>query len=134
VKAQPLRSGERALLDLLLSRDFPGRAELVRQAETVRTAGLSCSCGCPSFSLLADRSLPPARVAYADRMVSDAHGTDPGGNEVVVLLFTEDGYLSEVEVYSVEGDDFGGLPQPDSLKLSEWSEPNESGVQHLLNP
>ena len=134
VEAQPLRSDERALLDLLLSRDFPGRGELVRRAETVRTGGLSCSCGCPSFTLIADRSLPAAPVAYADRMVSDAHGTDPDGNEVGVLLFTEDGYLSEVEVYNVQGDDYGGLPQPDSLKLSEWSEPNESGVRHLLNP
>jgi hypothetical protein len=51
-----------------------------------------------------------------------------------VLLFTEDGYLSEVEVYSVEGDDYGGLPRPESLKLSEWSEPNNSGIRRLRNP
>jgi hypothetical protein len=54
-------------------------------------------------------------------MVSDAHGTDPGGNEVGVLLFIEDGYLSEVEVYSTTGEGFDGLPQPLALKLSEWS-------------
>jgi hypothetical protein len=133
VKGIPLKSGQLALLDFLLSRDFPGRAELAQQAETVLTAGPSCSCGCPSFSLVPDRSLPPAAVAYAERMVSDAHGTDPGGNAVGVLLFTEDGYLSEVEVYSV-GDDFEGVTQPDSLKLSEWSEPSERGGRHLLNP
>ncbi len=67
-------------------------------------------------------------------MVSDAHGTDPGGNKVGVLLFTEDGYLSLLEVYSVGGSRFDGLPQPDSLKLSEWSEPNESGTRWLVNP
>jgi hypothetical protein len=122
------------LLDFLLSRDFPGRAELVRQAETVQTNGLSCSCGCPSFSLVPDRSLPAAAVTYADRMVSDAHGTDPGGNAVGVLLFTEDGYLSQVEVYSVEGDDFDGLPRPELLQLSEWSERDEHGNSRLLNP
>src|SRR3954454_2460877 len=114
MEARPLQNGERALLDFLLNRGVPGQAELARQAETVLTAGLSCSCGCPSFSLVADRSLPQAPAAYAERMVSDAHGTDPDGNAVGVLLFTDDGYLSEVEVYGVEGDDFDGLPQPDS--------------------
>jgi hypothetical protein len=66
-------------------------------------------------------------------MVSEAHGTDPGGNEVGVLLFTQEGYLAEVEVYSFVGD-FGGLPHADSLKLSEWGEPNESGMRQLLDP
>jgi hypothetical protein len=66
-------------------------------------------------------------------MVSDAHGTDPGGNEIGVLLFTEDGYLFDVEIYGV-GDDFAGLPRPDSLKLSEWSERDDHGTRRLLNP
>jgi hypothetical protein len=131
VEARPLQNDERAVLDFLLTRDFAGQEELARQAETVLTAGPSCSCGCPSFSLVANRSLPPAAVQYADRMVSDAHGTDPGGNKVGVLLFTDNGYLSQVEVYSVEGDDFGGLPNPDALKLSEWSEGSRG---HPLNP
>ena len=128
---RPLESNERDLLNFLLSRDFPGRAELAAQADTVLTSGLSCTCGCPSFSLVADRSLAPAPVA--ERVVSDAHGTDPGGNEVGVLLFADDGYLSDLEVYSMGGDDFGGLPKPDSLKLSEWSTPDEHGTSHLLN-
>ena len=132
VEARPLHDQEKALLDLLLSRDFAGRRELVAQAETVLTAGSSCSCGCPSFSLVADRSLPPAAVSEA--MVSDAHGSDPGGNKVGVLLFTEDGYLSEIEVFGWEGSTFDGLPEPDSRKLSEWGEPNESGTRWLLNP
>jgi hypothetical protein len=134
VDARPLDGDQRALLDFLLSRGFPGRTELIRQAETVLTAGSSCSCGCPSFSLVADRTLPAAAVGYADRMVSDAHGTDPGGNEIGVLLFTEDGYLFDVEIYSIAGDEFAGLPRPDSLKLSEWSERDHQGTRRLLNP
>lgn len=122
------------MLDLLLSRDFPGRSELARQAETVRTGGSSCSCGCPSFSLLADRTLPAANVDYADRMVSDAHGIDPAGNLVGVLLFTKDGYLDDVEIYGVEDITFAGLPRPESLTLDEWSEPDKSGFRWLLNP
>ncbi len=67
-------------------------------------------------------------------MVSDAHGTDPGGHAVGVLLFADDGYLSEIEVYSVDDDDFGGLPQPDLLRLDEWSDRDQDGTRHLLNP
>jgi len=130
--SRPLQKDERSLLDFLLYRDFPGQPELVAQAESVRTAESSCSCGCPSFSLVPDLSLPPAPVA--GRMVSDAHGTDPGGNEIGVLLFVEHGYLAEVEVYSVRGDGFGGLPRPVALKLSEWSEPDEHGTRRLQNP
>jgi hypothetical protein len=67
-------------------------------------------------------------------MVSDAHGTDPGGNKIGVLLFTEDGYLAEIEVYSFGGSNFAGLPDVHSLKLSEWSAPNKNGSRQLLNP
>ena len=31
------------------------------------------------------------------------------------------------------GDGFGGLPSADSLKLSEWSEPNEYGTRWLID-
>jgi hypothetical protein len=66
-------------------------------------------------------------------MPTDAHGTDPDGNLVGVLLFADDGYLSEVEVYSIDGSDLADLPDPRKLTLSEWSEPNETGARHLLN-
>jgi hypothetical protein len=133
VKSQPLSAEQRALLGFLLDRDFSGQRELAAQAESVETGGSSCSCGCPSFSLIADRSLPPAKVEQ--RMVSDAHGADPGGNSVGVLLFVEDGYLSEVEIFNNgEFDGFDGLPQPRSLTLSEWSSPDENGVRSLTNP
>jgi hypothetical protein len=122
-----LSDDQRALLDFLLTRDFPGRPELARQAQTVMTGGSSCSCGCPSFSLIADRTLPAADVSYADRMVSDADGADPAGNMVGVLLFTDGGYLDDVEVFSYEDSTFAGLPRPESLTLNEWSEPDDDG-------
>ena len=133
MEERPLTSEERAVLEVLLSREFPGHAELVAQAASVRTGGSSCSCGCPSFSLIPDRALPPAPVAQ--RMVSDAHGDDPGGNRVGVLLFVDDGYLSEVEIYDVMCEDrgFAGLPDANGLRLSEWSEPNEFGTRWLRN-
>jgi hypothetical protein len=79
-----LHSDERAVLDLLLSRDFPGRAELARQAETALTAGSSCSCGCPSFSLVADQSLPPAAIREPRLLLSPAvRGTDLAHGAVI---------------------------------------------------
>ncbi len=52
-------------------------------------------------------------------MPTDAHGTDPGGKPVGVLLFVDDGYLSEVEVYSVDGSGFAGLPDASALSGGE---------------
>jgi hypothetical protein len=110
VQTRDLKPEERAVLDLLLTRRFPGRNALLDQAKTVRTAGLSCTWGCPSFSLAPDRTLQAAELAK--RMPTDAHGTDPGGNEVGVLLLVDDGYLAEVEVSSFGEDEFAGLPAP----------------------
>ena len=67
-------------------------------------------------------------------MPSDAHGSDPGGNSIGVLLFVKEGYLSQVEVYSNEGSKFEGTPDPDALKLSEWSVRDKNGSKRLLNP
>jgi hypothetical protein len=67
-------------------------------------------------------------------MASDAHGLDPGGNSIGVLLFVKDGYLDDVEIFGYEGSTFAGLPVPSALKLSEWSEPDRSGIRYLTNP
>jgi hypothetical protein len=135
--SRPLQDAERAVLDLLLSRDFPGRDELLVQAQSVQTTGSSCTCGCPSFSLLAHRHLPRADAGY---FPAAANGTDPVGNDVTVELHVRCGYLSEVIVglcgedvvhrahdvahYFLYGghfdgrqDRFAGLPARDSLEL-----------------
>jgi hypothetical protein len=67
-------------------------------------------------------------------MVSDAHGLDPGGNSIGVLLFVKDGYLDDVEIYNNEGSRFAGLPVPSALRLSEWTAPDQAGIRHLTNP
>src|SRR5581483_8212077 len=132
MELRELTDPERQVLAFLLARDLPGRDDLVRQAGTVMTSGSSCDCGCPSFSLHPDKSLPAATEAA--QMVSDAHGLDPGENSIGVLLFVKDGYLDEVEIYSNEGSTFAGLPDPSALRLSEWSEPDRSGTRYLTNP
>ena len=127
-----LNQAERLLLDFLLAKPFSGRDALSRQAETVQTGGSSCTCGCPSFSLVPDKSLPPTEIS-GRAMVSDADGLDPGGTEVGVLLFIDEGYLFDVEVFNY-GDAFGGLPHPSALKIRERSAPDSDGHRRLLNP
>jgi hypothetical protein len=86
----------------------------------------------PRFSLVPDKSLPAA--PEAGHMVSDAHGLDPGGNSIGVLLIVNDRYLDDVEIFGDEGSTVAGLPVPSALKLSEWSEPDRSGTRYLTNP
>ena len=75
---------------------------------------------------------PPASVA--ERTPTDAHGTDPAGSQIGVMLFVDDGYLSEVEIYILDDGRFAGLPDPLELKLSQWSDLDASGSRRLLNP
>ena len=65
-------------------------------------------------------------------MASDAHGADPGGDAVGVLLVIDRGYLSDVEVYSNVEPTFAGVPDPSALKPSEWTTPDEFGTRRLL--
>jgi hypothetical protein len=117
----------------MLSEPFPGRDELIPQAKTARSTGASCSCGCPSFGLAPDKSLAPALVP--ERVPVSASGRDPGGNLVGVLLFVDDGYMSNLEVYSASGESaFAGLPDPGDLTIDEWSQPDREGFQYLPTP
>jgi hypothetical protein len=126
-----LTGDERALLDFLLSADFKGRDELRKQAVSVRTAGSSCDCGCPSFHLNPREHLPAAPVDK--RVPVEAHGRDPGGHRIGVLLFTKDGYLANVEVFGYDSSELSGVPRPEDLKISAWSDPDERGFRALLN-
>lgn len=129
--ATPLTDKQRTVLEFLLREPFPGRDELARQAETARTTGPSCTCGCPSFGLLADRRLPPAIVE--DLVPVEAVGHDPAGNLIGVLLFVRDGYLDDVEVYSLDASEFAGLPQLEALEIARWDAPDANGVRWLKN-
>jgi hypothetical protein len=129
---QPLSIEQRAVLDFLLVKDFKGRDELAAQAETVRTSGSSCDCGCPSFSLDPDRTLPAAVVD--DTVPVEAHGPARDGSPIGVLLFVRDGYLDELEIFGYAETPPPELPDTQRLALSQWSDPNGGGVRILLNP
>jgi hypothetical protein len=130
VTLRELTNDERAILALLLRHSFPGQPELAIQAEMVRTSGLSCSCGCPSISLVVDGQAPAAPVT--DRVPVDAYGRDTNGSLVGVLLFVDDGYMSELEFYNHD-DAPPGIPRLETLRIAEWSERDRSGTRWLLN-
>src|SRR4051812_43182908 len=99
----------------LVEASSAARDVLVAQATTARTEGSSCGCGCASFSLVPDRTLSAA--PSAERPAVEAHGTDSGGKDVGILLWTKEGYLSEVEVFGYDDAPFAGVPAPDALRI-----------------
>lgn len=110
---RPLRDYERALLDFLLSADFPGRDELRKQAETVRVVG-ECQCGCGTIELQVQPDLPPANVTRP--IPIEAYG------EVIdVLLFARKGVLGSLEIVFYADPPERPYPRPEQLKL--WKRP-----------
>ncbi|MGH2573737.1 MAG: hypothetical protein ACRDGU_09735 [Actinomycetota bacterium] len=122
---------ERAILAFLLSKQFPGREELLVQLEHTRVTGPSCNCGCDSIGLVVDRTVPPAPVD--ERVPTDAFGRDSAGAEVGALLHVIDGYMDDLEFYSVSDAQQFGRPTLDSLQLAQWSKKDIRGTAALLN-
>jgi hypothetical protein len=112
-----LRPEERAtLLALLDHADFRGRDELIEQVE-VTQALRECSCGCASIDLVVDPAAPPAvgtwRPIPNEAEVIDGEGEHVGG----VIVFTEDGYLSSLEIFTWLDDPINPFPPPERLRL-----------------
>jgi hypothetical protein len=118
---------ERAILEFLLAKRFPGRDQLLAQLDQVLVTGSSCGCGCDSVGLAVSRSAPAATVS--ERVPTDAFGRDPSGVQVGVLLHVIDGYMAELEFYSTTDASGFGRPTLDSMRLAEWSEPDDLGVR-----
>lgn len=112
-ESRALTDDERSLLAFMLSDPIEEREALLAQAATATTTGSSCDCGCPSFTLQVDLSV--ARVDLCG-VVRNGEGVDAGSNAVGVILWADDGYLSEVEVHALGGS-FDGLPRPADLTL-----------------
>jgi hypothetical protein len=87
---------ERAILDLILSIDFDGVAQLREQASSVLVTG-KCDCGCPSIELTVATEARPAavphRLAPVEGIVAPIADEPPGE----VILFVDDGRVSFLE-------------------------------------
>ncbi|MEU9013453.1 hypothetical protein AB0D12_27565 [Streptomyces sp. NPDC048479] len=104
-----------AVLTALLSSDRPGFAELRGQIPYARTTE-PCGCGCATVSLeVARDGVEPAAAAANPVAEADVSTTD--GRLGGVLLFVTDGYLSLLEIYSLEEEPFATWPRADQLTV-----------------
>jgi hypothetical protein len=104
---RPPNGEERAILDFLLSIEFPGRDALSKQAGHARVVG-RCHCGCATVNLAVDRdSVGPAQVV--GRTPVDAMAREEGWG---LILFVDDGYLSSLEIYSAAEEPPSMFPSP----------------------
>lgn len=113
---RPLLPEERTtLLALLHYGDFKGRDALVEQADAARVDWY-CGCGCATVNLTVDPAAPSARRTYRpvpnEATVVDADGEIIGG----VIVFADDGYLSNLEIYWYY-EPISPFPPLDRLKL-----------------
>jgi hypothetical protein len=124
---RPLTELERAILDFLLTAEFPGRGELRAQADHVRVTG-RCRCGCATVDLTVDRAAAPL-AQVGERMVADSMSRD---EEYGLLLFVDDGYLSSVEIYGNAAEPPSEFPPPSDFLAPLGHPPSYAGSKESL--
>ncbi|MEH1166849.1 hypothetical protein V6V47_15835 [Micromonospora sp. CPCC 205539] len=109
---RPLRQPERAVIERLLAVPFPGRDELLAQlGHTVVDGG--CRCGCATINLSVERSAAaPAPVVTTAPVSADL---GEGDSYAGVILLVRDGFLSCLEVYSID-EPVRSLPPADTIR------------------
>jgi len=115
---RPLLSEERAALLALLNYDnFEGRDALLEQVDSARVSWY-CGCGCATVNLVVDPEAPSAGRTYrpipSEANVVNAAGEYIGG----VIVFADDGYLSNLEIYWYE-EPISPFPPLDRLRLTK---------------
>ena len=110
---RPLTQEEEKFLGWILEHGSEDAKSYLPQIEGMRAEN-SCTCGCPSISLIVLDSAPPA-IITKDRIVADLSGQTPEGISVGVLLFQDDGKLSELEIYPYDDAGEFSLPKIESL-------------------
>ena len=110
-----LSTAERTLLEWLLAHGGPDASKYKSQIDSLRVVS-RCGCGCPTV----DFALHSGHKMGASEVVAEAGGQSPEGVSVGVILHARDGELSELEIYSTQGEDVAfHLPLPESLEPYE---------------
>jgi hypothetical protein len=104
---RPLSADERALLEWLLRHGIPAAEQYLDQLDRV-TVVSRCSCGCPTIDLAVDGNTAP--MSAGSDILADFEARPPEGGLIGILLHVRIGLLSELEVYSISGEQ-----QPTSL-------------------
>jgi hypothetical protein len=120
---RPLAPDELELLHWMFEHGSDDLRSFFPQIAGIRAAR-SCKCGCPSIRLEVVEDTPLGSDR-GGRVVGDFEGKTARGELVGVLLFQNAGKLTELEVYSMDGQIKGessefGLPVIDGMNLLVW--------------
>jgi hypothetical protein len=118
---RPLTHEEEKFLRWILEHGTEVQKTYLPQIEGMR-ARSSCTCGCPSIALVVMKDAPVGAPAK-DRIVADLSGQSPEGVTAGILLFQDDGKLSELELYPNGDAGEFGLPTIESLAPFECGKP-----------
>jgi hypothetical protein len=113
---RPLAPEEEKLLGWILQHGSNKAKSYLPQVEGLRVRR-SCSCGCPSISLVVSHNAQ-AVIAADERIVADLTGRTAEGASVGVLIFQDEGKLSELEVYAYGCE--GEFDQPTIASLTPF--------------
>ena len=106
--AEPLPPDVAATLRALLSGSDPVSGALLAQVPHARVVG-RCGCGCATVELEVDRTAAAPAPPH-DNPAVEAGYTHP--NSAGVVVCTEAGYLSLLEIYSVGDEPVSAWPDP----------------------
>ncbi len=112
---------ERAVLLHLLQPEFPGKPELLKQANLAKVRS-TCTCGCPSILL----TLPPttAQAKVLQRVPVEAESQDVDGVGIHFLLHVVDGMLREIEIFREDSEPIKKMPALETLSVSAFRPAN----------
>ena len=105
IERRPLNARERAVLERLLESLSPQFASQVPELMVVGR----CGCGsCPTVFFCEPHDLESNLVSYS--------GVDNSGNVVGAALLASGEHLSQLEFWSIDGNESWSLPEPASLR------------------
>ncbi len=117
---RPLSAHERAIVERLLSVDFPDVEYFRRQVPTL-TVRHRCPCGCGTIELSVDPGVPRARSKAWDGPTGPIVESD---SRHWLLLFQADGLLTELEHVADGGPDLSVIDpaaiEPEAQVDDDW--------------
>jgi hypothetical protein len=114
MNGQPLSLNQKALLDRLLSKPFPGSEELKKQVADCEAKPTGDDDNYGSV-YLTTRSKQPAKVAL--RVPVEGLVDDSDDSSVDVLLHVVDGFINELEIVKLDGTPLKAELDPTKMRV-----------------
>lgn len=102
---RPPTEAETAWLHRLLTAEFTGRDEIAKQLHELQVRVIDDD---GSLELKPTKDAPVATVKQS--IPVEAEGRDEDGVPVYLLLFVENGYIKELEIYKADGSPIRRMP------------------------